>query len=354
MLQATIYLVIINLGVAMDGQRDWEVKDLTKDIIGHWILGKDGKRIGRIHDVTISSETKFPHIDGLVVICVGNGIFKKRQIPKKTFIPWTDIGSIEGVFFILEKTRENICAKEVPDNKILLVKRVLDEQLVDVKNMFIGRVEDIELIYTRHDNSLVVAGIYTGMAAMITRLGFQRSGKLMANLFGRELSEDVISWHSVKKLCNRPRKIVLKIRATKTENLYAKALDEVANNFVISIDDLEEIIYSPKNEILVDRFGSEEIILPVTEKFRSFVSKLQNKCLRKEYIRMLASIEKHQQVYDRLVEKNKKFRKRYEDLFEALVDMIKVKKDFSISRLIKRIAHANHILKEHASKSGRV
>lgn len=339
----TIILEIRN-GALMQNQKQWEVKTLTHDIIGHWVIAQNRNRIGKIHDVVVSSDTKFPYVEGLVVICISHSIFRKTKMPKKIYVPWQEFSGIEGKNFILKKNWDELMMFDPPENRLLLVKRILDEQLVDVKNMFAGRVEDINMIYTKDDNNLVVAGIYTGMAAMITRLGLRRYTKIMTNLFGKEEAVDIISWSSIKKICSRPRKIILKIRITKQANIYARALDEVAKKYMISIDDLENNLHSPKNEILVDRFGCDEIELPVVEKLEPFASRLKNKKLKKEYTKLFRTIEKKPDKYIMLI-RSKKCHKRFEDIFELLVEIIKTDKSVSVKRLSARIKNLRKTLK---------
>lgn len=251
---------------------------------------------------------------------------------------------IENNKFILKFKKENVNFVDIPTDKRFIVKRILDEQLVDKKNQFVGRVDDVELIYSKYDNTLTVAGFYSGVSGIIMHIGTKKYASSMQKLFGNDVENDLIPWNTIKKVCIKPRKIVLNFVVKKYENIYAKLIEQVSKQFVITNDDAEKIINSIKPEIMEKRFGLESVYIPVVRRFEIFVNAIETKKIRFQYLKLLKSIEQREEKYNMFVVRNKKFREIIEKLFYDLVEHFKSNKKFDGRKIKNRVDFARKML----------
>jgi len=168
---------------------------LARDVIGKPVIDRFGFKIGRVNDIAISGMScnstltdakgvnySFPPVTGIMI--------------GKKFIPWSSVKKI-GMNFTLQESvhREDICP--IPKDHMFLVKKVLDEQLIDGNGRYIGRVDDIRMVYNIEEHVFRVAGLYSGALSVLMRMG--------VDVFG-----NVIPWTCVERIRNeKPTGIIL-------------------------------------------------------------------------------------------------------------------------------------------------
>jgi len=311
--------------------RELQIKTLTDDIIGKIVLDSKGNKIGKVADLAISKDS-FPTVEG-IIISKTMSLIKLKKGKSKKYIDWRHIEKIENNKFILR----NVNFTDIPTDKMFLVRDFLDEQLVDRKNQFIGRIDDIELIYSKNDNTLTVAGFYSGVSGIIMNIGTKKYATYMQKLFGKDIENDLIPWNNIKKVCIKPKKIVVNFTIKKYENIYAKLIEKLSKLFLITNDDAEKILQSVKPEIVEKRFGLEFVKVGVKERFEIFVDNIKNKKIKMHYAALLKLIEYNEEKYNALIEKNKKFKSTIENLFLDLIEHFKNNKKLNEEKIKRNV-----------------
>jgi sporulation protein YlmC with PRC-barrel domain len=158
---------------------------LTRDVLGKPVIDKFGFKIGKVNDIAISgtfSEKSFPPVNGILI--------------GKKFIPWSSIKKIGSHFTLQDSLRKNdICP--IPKGQTFVVKTILDEQLMDGNGRYVGRVDDIRLVYNVEEHVMCAAGVYSGALGIMMRMGMDVYG-------------NVIPWTCIEKIRNeKPTGIVL-------------------------------------------------------------------------------------------------------------------------------------------------
>lgn len=170
---------------------------LARDVLGKPVIDRFGFKIGKVNDLAIANSfckgECFPTVTGILV--------------GKKFLSWANVKKIDqpnphlrcGVnshFTLAESLRrDDICP--IPKDHMLLVKKILDEQLIDRHGRYIGRVDDIRLVYNIEEHALRVAGLYSGGLSVLMRIG--------VDVFG-----NVIPWTCVERIrSEKPTGIVL-------------------------------------------------------------------------------------------------------------------------------------------------
>lgn len=150
------------------------------------IYRSDNTRLGRLVDVVVTTETKFPLVEGIIVrgkVTDGRRLY---------YVPWRLITVDDKGKW----TAEEFFAEKLPDEeRFLLCRDLLDKQIVDLDGYKIVRVTDIKLVSA--NRLLRVVGVDIGVLAIIRRLGLGWiAGWLRGKLRG-ELWDKTVSWNLI-------------------------------------------------------------------------------------------------------------------------------------------------------------
>jgi sporulation protein YlmC with PRC-barrel domain len=191
---------------------------LTKDLIGAPVRTRDGELVGRVYDVHIRSGKVIGivagpeqvHFHDVINIAkayktIPHIIKDIRGLNKRGYISWKDIRKIKNGSFILESEKKIRFSRP---KGISVIKRILDEQVTDKKGRYIGRVDEVQFIYTYGERTLSAVGFYSGASAMLRRASFGDVGA-----FHADFSKHLIPWKLIKKISSEPpTRIILKVR----------------------------------------------------------------------------------------------------------------------------------------------
>lgn len=151
---------------------------------GQDLLGVDGRVIGRVVDLSVDLDT---HAGPRLV----ERLLIRRRHAAELLVPWSAIGEFGCSRVVLDDGVDATAyaagteAGRLPDDEILLVRDVLDTQLVDVIGQRLARVADVALTRTA-DQRLELIGVEVGFGGVLRRLG-------LPSLAART-RRDVVAW----------------------------------------------------------------------------------------------------------------------------------------------------------------
>ncbi|WP_165423553.1 magnesium transporter [Ktedonosporobacter rubrisoli] len=153
------------------------------------IYDRENRRVGSVRDVCVSLDETFPVITALMVHGSGNG---------DTFIPWTQVESIEELPVRLAVSQDQIRTYELRDNEILLRRDILDKQIVDTQGFRVVKVNDLKLAQIKKTARLV--GVDISLSGLLRRLGVQPVVDALSRVAPLQLDERTITWNYVEPL----------------------------------------------------------------------------------------------------------------------------------------------------------
>jgi magnesium transporter len=222
------------------------VKNLyLSDFIKKPVLSPTGERIGKLKDVIVSSDHSYPIIKAL----------KVNTTDKKTInISWRYIGKL-GKEISLKYQLDEITEYQIQKHDIILLKDVMDRQVVDIEGKKIRRVNDIKISPT--NGHYHVIGVDIGVNGILRRLSLNRIAKPL----GITSNEDLISWKDIDPLESDYSKVKLRVSKQKIKKLHPADMAEIVDqlglneslNILNSLDDesaadtLEEV--SPERQV---------------------------------------------------------------------------------------------------------
>ena len=165
--------------------------DYASQLLGLPIEEK-GKRLGRVRDLVCARGGMFPELAGICVTSYRGDRFLPLARLRDPLGPMPD--AIQG--------RElDLAPMPAPANHFLVSRVLLDKQIVDVQGARVKRVNDAQFITTPTRTFLV--NVDVGLSGLLRRLGFERPVRGLAGVFGRGLTNELISWKQVQTLEER-------------------------------------------------------------------------------------------------------------------------------------------------------
>jgi magnesium transporter len=160
----------------------------SSEIIRKPVLDPKGEELGRVRDLVIVKGDPLPRISALAI-----------ERKKKYFIlPWTDLNIFNKRIISSSIYSDNLKSYEMSGDDILMVRDVLDKQIVDANGAKVVRVNDVKLEGYNGDAVLIAADV--GMRGILRRLGIERGGEDFLRLFKKTLPFTLISWDYLQPL----------------------------------------------------------------------------------------------------------------------------------------------------------
>ncbi|MBN3032670.1 MAG: PRC-barrel domain-containing protein, partial [Candidatus Saganbacteria bacterium] len=163
----------------------------ASELIGDPVVDRVQENIGRVKDIIVTLGETFPRVTGLLIELPDGGKEKKVLL----------IGEIDLVgkkFVSTRTTRDRVPLTSPREGEVLLVRDVMDQQVVDLEGARVIRVNDLKLAKVDQDVRLIAADV--GLAGMLRRLGLESFGSWLVGRFGKKLPEQLIGWDHVQDL----------------------------------------------------------------------------------------------------------------------------------------------------------
>ena len=163
----------------------------VSELIGDPVVDRLQENIGRVKDIIITLGEVFPKVIGLLV----EHSEDKRE--KKVLL----IGEIDliGKQFVTTRAVEDRVAWAVErEGDVLLMRDVMDQQVVDLEGARVIRVNDLKLAKVDQDVRLIAADV--GLSGMLRRIGLEKPICWLYAIFRKKLPEQLIGWDHVQNL----------------------------------------------------------------------------------------------------------------------------------------------------------
>ena len=209
-------------------------------VTGQDVLGPDGRVIGRLVDLTADLvEDSGPHLVDRVVVKRGRGAL--------LLLPWETVANVGRDQLVLgvdaagtERYVVDDLAEALADQEILLVRDVLDTQIVDVVGQRLARVADVVLTPTP-DGHLELIGVEVGFGGVLRRL------HLPAVL---PSGEDVVVWADLHLTSERGHAVQLATPRAAVHHLDARGLAELVSR--VDTESATEILATRNPEVAAE------------------------------------------------------------------------------------------------------
>lgn len=183
-------------------------------ILGLEILDSAGSRVGRLQDIAMSSSPDiYPKASHLILERGG-------LVREYASVQWDDIARLDKDALLKIRGERVVFSRAAPKFEFTLRRDILDQQVVDVDDQRVVRVNDIYLLCA--ENQLFAANVDVGIRGIFRRMGWgQAADLIVSNLDPKSpylTREDLIPWKATQVLPRLGRmKNVLKLEVSKAK-----------------------------------------------------------------------------------------------------------------------------------------
>lgn len=160
----------------------------VSEILKKPVLDPRGEELGRVKDLVVVKGEPLPKISSLI-------IEKKRRLFN---LSWADLNIFNKRIISANIYSESLQPYELSEEDLLLVRDILDKQIIDVNGAKIVRVNDVKL--EGLNTEAVLIGADVGMRGIMRRLGVERGGEDLMKLLRTHLPYNLISWNYIQPL----------------------------------------------------------------------------------------------------------------------------------------------------------
>jgi CBS domain-containing protein/sporulation protein YlmC with PRC-barrel domain len=156
------------------------------EILKKPVLDPKGDELGRVKDFVIVKGEPLPKISSII-------IERKKGLLN---LPWTVLNIFNKRIISANVYGEALQPYALDEKDLLLVRDILDKQIVDVNGVKVVRVNDVKL--EGYDTEAVLIAVDVGMRGILRRLGVERGGEDLLRLFKKHLPYNLISWNYIQ------------------------------------------------------------------------------------------------------------------------------------------------------------
>jgi magnesium transporter len=160
----------------------------VSEILKKPVLDPKGDELGRVKDLVVVKGEPLPKVSSLI-------IERKRGLFN---LLWNDLNIFNKRIISANIYSEALQPYELNEEDLLLVRDILDKQIVDVNGVKVVRVNDVKL--EGYNTDAVLIAVDVGMRGIMRRLGVERGGEDLMRLFKKHLSHNLISWNYMQPL----------------------------------------------------------------------------------------------------------------------------------------------------------
>ncbi len=177
------------------------------DLLDMKVIDADGKYIGRLYDFSMALNNDiYPRAKGIIV---KDGLISPfyMEIPISDVVRFADQIHLRVPLSAIHRHRSKL------DVEFALRRDVLDQQIVDVENKKVVRVNDVHLL--KVENQYHVAHVDVGLRSLISRLGINPFVDFIVRTFKPNAdyltADELVSWKNSQVLTLGNQKNVLKL-----------------------------------------------------------------------------------------------------------------------------------------------
>ncbi len=187
----------------------------VSEILKKPVLDPKGDEIGKVKDLVIVRGEPLPRVSSLI-------IDRKKRLFN---LPWNDLNIFNKRIISTKIYSEGLKPYEFSEKDLLIVRDILDKQIVDANGVKVVRVNDVKLDGLNTEAVLIAVDV--GMRGIMRRLGVEKGGEDLMKLFKRHLSYNLISWNYIQPLEPKLTTISLTVPRQMVSELHPADIAEI-------------------------------------------------------------------------------------------------------------------------------
>ncbi len=186
------------------------------EVLRRPVFDPKGDVAGRVTDAIVVKGDPLPKLSAILV--TQNGALHR--------IDWHDIAIFNKRILSAHRDATSLDPYE-PDDDLLLVRHILDRQIVDANGAKVVRVNDIRL--EGHNGHAVLTAVDVGIRGLLRRLGVERRSEHLLAFLKVPLPWNLIPWNFIQPLTPKLKTITLTVPRQMVAALHPADIAEIIN-----------------------------------------------------------------------------------------------------------------------------
>lgn len=187
----------------------------VSEILGKPVLDPKGEELGKVKDLIVIKGEPLPKISALI-------IERRKKIYK---LPWYELNIFNKRIISSKIYPEGLTPYEYDEKDLLIMRDIVDKQIVDANGAKVVRVNDVKL--EGYQDEAILIAVDVGMRGIMRRLGVERSGEDLMKFFKKHLPYNLISWNYIQPLEPKLTQISLKVPRQMLAELHPADIAEI-------------------------------------------------------------------------------------------------------------------------------
>lgn len=196
------------------------------------VLDPKGDDLGSLRDFVVIKGDPLPRISALIL----------DQKKKKYRLGWDNVGIFNKRIVSSRVYGSKLQPYDTSEDDLLVVRDILDNQIVDANGAKVVRVNDVKLEGINNNACLIAADV--GIRGILRRLGIERKSDNIYRIFGKTLSHNLIRWTYIQPLEPRlttisltvPRQMISALHPADIADLISKIPHEQGTALLKGLD----------------------------------------------------------------------------------------------------------------------
>ena len=189
------------------------------ELIGKPVADVDGVKVGYLRDIIAAARGTMPHPQVVAV--------EVKRAAGSVLVPFEEVAVLVAPAISLLHTLDAIIPYTPAEHDLVLVRDVLDQQIIDVNDVRVVRVNDLEL--ARVGGAFYLANVDIGSTGLLRRLGLLRLSRRRPRPPSAGRPGGIISWDGVEPI-SKNRQLRLKVPGEKITDLHPADLAEIISD----------------------------------------------------------------------------------------------------------------------------
>ncbi len=187
----------------------------VSEILKKPVLDPKGEELGRVKDLIVVKGEPLPKISALII--------ERRK--KLYNLPWNELNIFNKRIISSKLYLEGLNEYEYNEKDLLILRDILDKQIVDANGAKVVRVNDVKL--EGYNDEAILIAVDVGMRGIMRRLGVERRGEDLLKLFKKTMTYNLISWNYIQPLEPKLTKISLTVPRQMVSELHPADIAEI-------------------------------------------------------------------------------------------------------------------------------
>jgi CBS domain-containing protein len=160
----------------------------VSELLKKFVLDPRGDELGRVKDLVVVKGDPLPRVSAII-------LERKKEFFR---LRWEHVGIFNRKIISSRVYTLKVEPYEFSEHDLLIVRDILDKQIVDANGAKVVRVNDVKLEGV--GNNACLTAVDVGMRGILRRLGIERRSENVYRLFGKSLSHNLIRWNYIQPL----------------------------------------------------------------------------------------------------------------------------------------------------------